>query len=81
MGDLRREPATVLLDQVGRARRTQGGHEQRQRVDSVLEHVARPVEVVDRRRDVAPASLPGVERVGERGMDAIALADSDERWR
>ena len=47
----------MSLDQVAGVGGAQRGHEQRQRVDAVFVHVARAVEVVDRRRDVAAGGV------------------------
>ena len=76
--DLGLEPGAVSLDQVGRIGSPQGGEEERQGVDAVLEDVARTIEVVDRRRDVAPSPRPDVEGVGQRFADAFAVAQADQ---
>ena len=81
MGDLGLEPGPVALDQTGRTRGAQGGEEERQRVDAVLVDIARAVEVVDGRRDVATPAGPDVERVRQRVVDAGGVAEPDQRWR
>ena len=79
VGDLGLEPRSVAFHEVCRVGRPQRGQEERQRVDAVLEDVARAIEVVDRRRDVAAAPRPDVERVGQRSVNPLAVPEPDQR--
>ena len=76
MGHLVGEPLPVRGDQVVALGPdgTQGGEEERQRVDPVGIDVGRVAARVERRGDVAAVALPSRESPGQRGDEPLAVA-------
>ena len=76
--DLGLEPWAMALDQVGRVGGTNGGQEERQRIDAVFVHIAGAREVVNGRGDVVATPGPDVQRVRQRVEDARAMPEPDQ---